>query len=54
MKRKDFLKSTLSGAILPAVLNGFPLKTFAEDSPLAKLLSGSADNDHVLVIVFKC
>ena len=51
MNRKDFLKSTLSGAILPSVLNGFNLKTFAEDSPLAKLLSGSADNDHVLVIV---
>ena len=51
MKRKEFLKSTLSGAILPTVLNGFSLKSFAEDSPLAKLLSGSADNDHVLVIV---
>ena len=51
MKRKDFLKNTLSGAILPSILSGFSLKTFAEDSPLAKLLSGSADNDHVLVIV---
>lgn len=51
MKRKDFLKSTISGAILPGILNGFSLKTFAEESPLAKLISGSTDNDHVLVIV---
>lgn len=51
MKRKDFLKSTISGAVLPGVLNGFSLKSFAEGSPLAKLLSGSEDNDHVLVIV---
>lgn len=51
MKRKDFLKSTLSGTILPAVLNGFSIKSFAEGSPLAKLLSGSEENDHVLVIV---
>ena len=51
MKRKDFLRSTVTGAILPTVLNGFSLKSFAEDSPLAKLLSGSEENDHVLVIV---
>ncbi|MEO6136321.1 MAG: hypothetical protein ABIP35_14275, partial [Ginsengibacter sp.] len=51
MKRKDFLKSTLSGTILPAVLNGFSIKSFAEGSPLARLLSGSEENDHVLVIV---
>lgn len=51
MKRKDFIKSTLSSAILPGIWNGFSLKSFAEDSPLAKLLSGSEENDHVLVIV---
>lgn len=51
MKRKEFLQGAFSGAILPGLLHGFSLKSFAETSPLAKLLSGSEDNDHVLVIV---
>ena len=51
MKRKDFLRNTISGAILPTVINGFSLKSFAADSPLAKLLGTGTDNDHVLVIV---
>ena len=51
MKRKEFLKSTISGAILPTVINGFSLKSFAADSPLAKMLGGGTENDHVLVIV---
>ncbi len=50
MKRRDFLRSTIPGAVLPTVINGFSLKSFAADSPLAKLLGGT-DNDHVLVIV---
>ncbi|MFC4262760.1 DUF1501 domain-containing protein [Ferruginibacter yonginensis] len=50
MKRRDFLKNTLPGIVLPTVINGFSLKSFAADSPLAKLL-GTTDNDHVLVIV---
>lgn len=51
MKRKDFLRSTISGAVLPTVINGFSLKSFAADGPLATLLGGTPDNDHVLVIV---
>ncbi len=51
MKRKDFLRNTITGAILPTVINGFSLKSFAADSPLAKLLGTGTDNDHVLVIV---
>lgn len=51
MKRKDFIKHTISGAILPGLLNGFSLRSFAANSPLVQLLSGSEDNDHVLVIV---
>ena len=50
MKRRSFLKSTIPGALLPTIINGFSLKSFAADSPLAKLLGGT-DNDHVLVIV---
>jgi uncharacterized protein (DUF1501 family) len=51
MKRKEFLRNTMAGAILPTVINGFSLKSFAADSPLAKLLGTGTDNDHVLVIV---
>jgi uncharacterized protein (DUF1501 family) len=51
MKRRDFFKTTLPAAVLPTVINGFSLKTFAADSPLSKLLGGGTDNDHVLVIV---
>jgi uncharacterized protein (DUF1501 family) len=51
MKRRGFLKSTFPAAFLPAVINGFSLKSFSLISPLAKLLGGSTSNDHVLVIV---
>ncbi|MEO6583580.1 MAG: DUF1501 domain-containing protein [Ferruginibacter sp.] len=51
MKRRDFLRTTLPAAVLPSVINGFSLKSFAADSPLAQLLGGGTENDHVLVIV---
>ena len=51
MKRRDFLRASLPAAVLPTVINGFSLKSFAADSPLAKLLGTGTDNDHVLVIV---
>ena len=51
MKRRDFLKTAVPGAIMPAVLNGFSLKAFSEDSPLHQLLGTSTETDHVLVIV---
>lgn len=51
MKRRDFIKTTGTGAILPAVINGFSLKAFGEDSPLNILLASATETDHVLVIV---
>ena len=51
MKRRDFLRTTGAGAVLPAVINGLSLQAFAEDSPLHTLLSNATDTDHVLVIV---
>ena len=50
MKRRDFLRASLPAAVLPTVINGFSLKSFAADSPLAKMLGTGTDNDHVLVI----
>jgi uncharacterized protein (DUF1501 family) len=51
MKRRDFLRNTVPATILPAVINGFSLKAFGAESPLARLLSGVTNTDHVLVLV---
>src|SRR5688500_2529186 len=51
MKRRDFFRTTLPAAVLPGIINGFSLKSFAADSPLSQLLGGGTDTDHVLVIV---
>ncbi|MEI8059789.1 MAG: DUF1501 domain-containing protein, partial [Ferruginibacter sp.] len=51
MKRRDFLRNTIPAAILPNVINGFSVKAFGAESPLAQLLGGTTDTDHVLVIV---
>jgi uncharacterized protein (DUF1501 family) len=51
MQRREFLRTTVPATILPAVINGFSIKAFGADSPLARLLSGSTVTDHVLVIV---
>ena len=51
MKRRGFLKGTIRGAILPAIISRFSLNSFASGSPLAEVLAGGAGNDHVLVIV---
>jgi uncharacterized protein (DUF1501 family) len=50
MKRRDFLRTTVPATVLPAVINGFSIKAFGADSPLAQLL-GTTNTDHVLVIV---
>src|SRR6266513_319636 len=51
MKRRDFLRTTIPATVLPAVINGFSIKAFGEDSPLAALFGNATDTDHVLVIV---
>lgn len=51
MKRRDFIRTTSTGAVIPAVIGGFSLKAFGEDSPLNTLLSSATETDHVLVIV---
>ncbi len=51
MKRRDFLRSSVPAVVLPTVINGFSVKAFGAESPLAQLLNGSTPNDHVLVIV---
>lgn len=49
MQRRNFLKQTIQGAVLPSLLGGLSVRAWAE-SPLLRSLSG-ADNDHVLVLI---
>lgn len=49
MQRRNFLKQTIQGAVLPSILGGLSVRAWAE-SPLLRSLSG-ADNDHVLVLI---
>ncbi|MEI9807496.1 MAG: DUF1501 domain-containing protein, partial [Bacteroidota bacterium] len=53
MKRRDFLKNTIpAAAILPAVVDGYSIKAFDNNSPLLQaLMSPAIETDHVLVIV---
>ena len=51
MKRKEFLGKSMA-VTLPAILSGYSVKAFTEDSPLVKALMGTGtDTDHVLVII---
>lgn len=53
MRRRDFIKSTVpAAAILPAVVDGYSVKAFSNDSPLMQaLMNPLIETDHVLVIV---
>jgi uncharacterized protein (DUF1501 family) len=51
MKRREFLGKS-AAVTLPALISGYSVKAFNENSPLVKALIGSTtDTDHVLVIV---
>lgn len=52
MRRRDFLRSTVPAAVLPAVMDGYSVKAFAANSPLLQaLMNPTTETDHVLVIV---
>ncbi len=53
MKRRDFLRNTIPAAtIAPALINGYSVKAFNQNSPLIQaLMQQGLSNDHVLVIV---
>ncbi|MFN8310112.1 MAG: DUF1501 domain-containing protein [Chitinophagales bacterium] len=50
MKRRDFLKTT-PVAVLPALLNGLPVKAFGASPFLEALTGASVETDHVLVLI---
>jgi uncharacterized protein (DUF1501 family) len=49
MKRREFFQSTLP-VVLPALLNGFSLRAFA-DSPFLRMAARGAGGDRVLVLI---
>jgi len=51
MKRREFLGKSMA-VTLPAIISGYSVKAFNENSPLVQALIGTGtDTDHVLVIV---
>jgi uncharacterized protein (DUF1501 family) len=50
MKRRDFLGKSITGGLLPLVLNGFAVKALA-DNPLIQLLGKAGNEDRVLVLI---
>jgi uncharacterized protein (DUF1501 family) len=51
MKRREFLGKS-AAVTLPALISGYSVKAFNENSPLVKALMGTGtDTDHVLVII---
>lgn len=52
MRRREFIKKSIpAGVVLPSLINGFVVKTFAAHPIMHHLLSPSLNNDHVLVLV---
>lgn len=50
MKRRDFLKNTAAGVVLPYLLNGFSFRALA-GTPLMNSLSRYMNDDRVLVLI---
>jgi uncharacterized protein (DUF1501 family) len=53
MKRRDFLNAA-SAMMVPVMLNGFGVKSFAKNSSLVQSLKGTSalNNDRILVIIY--
>lgn len=51
MKRRDFLRNTASGLVLPTIAGGFGFKTLGMTN-LAAALHNSGDTDNVLILVY--
>jgi len=53
MKRRTFLKNSIpAAALVPAIIDGYSVKAFSNNSPLLQaLMHPTIDTDHVLVIV---
>src|SRR6185436_10502606 len=50
MKRRKFISALSAATVVPAIIDGFSLKSFAA-SPLLQALAAATNNDHVLVLI---
>ncbi|MBX7153418.1 MAG: DUF1501 domain-containing protein [Bacteriodetes bacterium] len=51
MKRRDFINTLGTGAILPFMLQGLQVRAFGQQSPLLNMLADVACEDRILVMV---
>lgn len=52
MKRRDFLRNTSTGVLLPSLLSGFSFRAFGADSDIIRSLQlPVTETDHVFVII---
>lgn len=51
MKRRDFIKTTVPAVVLPALINGLPMKAYAENAMLNSLAGMQTATDRVLVMI---
>src|SRR6478736_7240183 len=53
MKRRDFLRNTSTGVLLPSLVSGFSFRAFGADSDIMQslLLPPVTETDHVFVII---
>lgn len=52
MKRREFIQTAAAGAVLPVLMNGFPVAAYGADNPvLAALTNAATQTDKVLVLV---
>ncbi|MGY2130954.1 DUF1501 domain-containing protein [Hymenobacter sp. HD11105] len=51
MKRRDFLQTTATAAVLPALMGGFPIGAYGYSPELVELTGGLTPTDRVLVLI---
>ncbi len=52
MKRRKFIHSAAAGVVVPAVLNGMPLRAYSNNAWLESFLDPDVDTDRVMVVIF--
>lgn len=53
MKRRKFIKSAAAaGVVVPAMVNGIPLKAHSTNAWMQSMLNPMVDTDHVMVVIY--
>lgn len=51
MKRRDFIRTAVPGALIPSLIGGFTFQAFGASSWLSALTAAPTESDHVLVLI---